>query len=381
MADRLPFHILANIFSAARISTYQPDVHGGTLTSWISHEAVKPFALVCSAWTDAANFVLYRSVAIMGRNSPTLFLRTLEEDPRRALLVRSLVVGLEQDGNATLDDAGREEEAQTLLKVLEMCTEVDTLHVRPFPPSFRTPLLAAITSKRLDTLVCAPRLHTPNSTLYHGSDLQLLCGAARKHLELDFWIVPPTSREFSLPQRQPLTLTHLALSCSNEPHDLMRIIKSAATLVALNVYIEAVCDPAALADALVPSAKTLRRISFISNPPVENIPGGIISLMPTFDRILPSFLQLEHLSTSATEISPSALRRLPPTLSHLEVDSVAHSPHFLSPDALLEVLSDLSITFSLATLVLHSESWLDDAREAVREACAKRDIVFLLEQS
>ena len=134
-------------------------------------------------------------------------------------------------------------------------------------------------------------------------------------------------------------------------------------------------SPAALASALMPSAATLRHLTFLANPPLETFPGRQPPFPPAVNRILPSFEQLEFLSISATEVSVEALRLLPSTLKHLEIESITNFPYFDFSDTLLHIIS--TTHFTLQTLVVQDQSWSSEEAGEVRTACAARGISFI----
>ena len=237
-------------------------------------------------------------------------------------------------------------------------------------------MLAAIASKRLDTLSCAPRLSTPHATPFYASDLVSLVQPSLQELELDCWTSSLDTGGALLPSfPSTLHLTHLKLAFAGAEKLILRLLAAAQSLEVVYVYIEAMFeDPAALASALMPSATTLRSLTLKTNPPLEARPGQQSPYPPAFNRILPHFHQLDYLSISASEISPEALRFLPPSLTHLEIESITDFPHFDFSSHLFRVLS--STSFTLQTLIIHDDGWRVDEAEAVRIVCAGKGIKF-----
>ena len=364
MGDRLPFHVLTNIFSAVRASDPSPDT-------------LRDLVFVSTAWADAASFVMYRSVALYGGATATLFVRTLQRCPHRAYLVRTLLIALELDDDAAAGQPATDEEGLQLVNALAACPNVIDLSIRPLPPSVRIPLLAALASKQLESLVCAPRLNTPQSALFRAADLVSLASPGLQHLELDIWTFPLESREAALLSfPSPLDLTHVKLACSGAEPLVLPLLAATNRLEEADVYLEYMCeDPAALASALMPSAATLRHLTFLANPPLETFPGRQPPFPPAVNRILPSFEQLEFLSISATEVSVEALRLLPSTLKHLEIESITNFPYFDFSDTLLHIIS--TTHFTLQTLVVQDQSWSSEEAGEVRTACAARGISFI----
>ena len=363
MAGNLPFHVLTNIFSAVRASDPSPDT-------------LRDLVFVSTAWADAASFVMYRSVALYGGATATLFVRTLQRCPHRAYLVRTLLIALELDDDAAAGRPATDAEGLQLVNALAACPNVTDLSIRPLPPSVRIPLLAAMASKQLESLVCAPRLNTPHSALFHAADLVAIAKYSLRKLEMDCWAIPLEGRDAPLPSFPPLVnLTHLKLAFAGAEPLVLHLLAASRSLEAAIVYVECMYDdPAALASALLPSASTLRRLTFKTNSPLESFPGQQPPYPPTFNRILPHFQQLEYLSISATEISAEALRTLPPSLTHLEIESITDFPHFDFSEFLLRTIA--STHFTLRSLIIHDDSWHPDEAEEVRVACASRGIQF-----
>lgn len=131
IAERLPFHIMVEIL--AEVETFDHDGsldHGGELVRWNSHENLVPMTLVCRAWTDAASHILFGSVALFGGAAAASFLRSLEVRPMRAALVRSLVIGLRCEEEASEIEGYQLSESLLLIKALEACPRLRHLQVR-----------------------------------------------------------------------------------------------------------------------------------------------------------------------------------------------------------------------------------------------------------
>ena len=240
--------------------------HGGDLVHWDSMESAADFALVSKAWLDAGVFALYRSISIIGEEAAELFLRTIRARPERAALVRSLVIGLLAD-----EEADAEAESNKVLEVLEACTFLTSLQVRPLHPAVRHRVLSAIQAKRLTSLVCLPRCDNNNDTesLYRSTDLLEFATPSLFRLEVDFW-APDHLGLFTphpLPSFPPLALVDFRSFSSGSNAVVLNILTRAGpTLENIIVYFENLFpEPRVIADALATSANTLRTLSFVSD--------------------------------------------------------------------------------------------------------------------
>lgn len=79
-AQLLLFHAIVEVIAGAEEHDDVPD-HGGSV-GWNSSESMRSMALVCRSWADAANHILYSSVALFGGEIAALFIRTLNERPQ-----------------------------------------------------------------------------------------------------------------------------------------------------------------------------------------------------------------------------------------------------------------------------------------------------------
>lgn len=380
-ASSLPYHILMECFTYAIEQNEPEPSRGGKLIGWESNESIKAMSLVCRGWQDAGQSILYKSIAIIGSNVADKFLRTCQSRPDLIDRVKSLVIGLGEVKESTQLIVGQREDSIPLVKVIEACTGLQHLQVRPLHQSIRNELLAAITSKPLLSLVCAPRLIKPDvnwtSELYHSTDIQLVSQSLLK-LELDFWS-KSMPLPVPLPSLPPLRLVELRLHC-DLPHELLCLILKAAgsTLEILDLYFERILSLEDTTQALLPSVQSLRKLRYISNPTLEELGNTNVNLTPIFDRLLPHYHQLEKLSVSATEVSTNLLRLLPPCLKDLEVQSFNHHGTFMFSNVLLLALKDESIEFKLETFTVldAAEVWEAENVELVRSACRARGIIF-----
>jgi hypothetical protein len=151
LATQLPYDILFDSFQMG----FEPDQDDAKGISWTSHETITPLTLICRAWYEAAQDLLYTSVTLLSAASTELFLRTATSNPRRIDRVRYLVVGL-GDEEATGDAAAQL--SIKLVHIINLCSNLRHLQIRPLHESVRVICMSAILSKRLVSLVCSPRL-------------------------------------------------------------------------------------------------------------------------------------------------------------------------------------------------------------------------------
>lgn len=99
---------------------------------------------------------------------------------------------------------------------------------------------------------------------------------------------------------------------------------------------------------------------------------------PLFDRLLPSFVVLDSLCVTATDISVEAFRFLPATLRVLSVLSLNFHSAFNSAADLLDILHDPTVHLSLQTFNLYDSSADWDASDLalLKEAFGDRGIEF-----
>lgn len=381
LAQNLPYHILLDCFTYAADQNELEQARGGRLVGWDSNESVRFLSLICKNWVDAAQCVLYKSIAIIGAESARRFLRTCSERPDLAERVKALVIGLGDVQESTQLEMGQARDSLPLVKVIEACPTLAHLQVRPLHESARTSLMAAITSKPLLSLVCAPRLVKPNvgwtRELYKSTDIELALPTLLR-LELDFWASPVTL-PIPLPVIPPLSLVELRLHC-DLPHELLFLLLTAAgsTLEVADLYFEKLLSLEETTAALATSVHTMKKLRYISNPTLDELNNFNVNVTPIFDRLLPHYQQLERLSVSATEVSTNLFRLLPPCLRDLEVQSFNHHGTFVYSNVLLLALRDQSFNFTLETFTVHdaAEVWEEESVELVRAACRSRGITF-----
>ncbi|KAK4705614.1 hypothetical protein P7C70_g583, partial [Phenoliferia sp. Uapishka_3] len=376
----LPFHILKDVFFAARDGNDHDEFdHGGELVRWDSCESAWAFALVCRAWLPAAVFALYRSVAIIGGESSELFLRTLREQPERAAFVKSLVIGLDYRNEAEpLTEAARLE-SNIVVQVLEACPNITQLQIRPFHPSVRRRLLAAVRSKPLTSLVCLPLYDLGRElSLFRAGDLLELVSPNLQQFEMDLCVESesPLSSHISFPS---LALVDLRMRCTGaDPVILALLTEAGPTLEHIDVYFEAILDdPDVAAAALLPSIHTLRYLSFLTNPTLAVLEARFRPDIPqVFDLTLQQFKKLECLHTSTTEVSSNLFRLLPPSLRRIKLAAFHHSPSFHASHGIIEALKDRDIDFRLTDFELRDGAWDPKDVEEIALALEGRGIVF-----
>jgi hypothetical protein len=381
LAQTLPYHLLLDCFTYAVERHQGEHSHGGRLVGWDSNESIRSMALVCRGWEAAAQTVLHQSIAILGGRAAQRFLRTARDRPDLVDKVRSLVIGLGDAEESKEKENGQAADSLELVKALELCTQLETLQVRPLHHLARDALLPAILSKSLTSLVCAPRLVKPEvpwtRQLYWATDVQLALPTL-KRLELDFWAAP-IPLPIPLPVLPPLVLVELRLHC-DLPDELLYLLLAAAgpTLEVVDLYFERILSAEDTTAALIQSTRSMRQFRYISNPTLDELQNFNINVTPIFDRLLPHYHQLERLFTSATEISTNLFRLLPPCLRDLEIQSFNHHGTFGYSNTLLTALQDESLEFHLKTLTVHdaAEVWDEDSVLAIRAACRVRGIMF-----
>lgn len=379
--ERLPFHILTNIFFMARDGNDTSEFdHGGELVHWDSMESARAWTTVCRAWHDAAVFALYHSVAIIGSVDAYHFLLALQAHPERAAYVKFLVVGLHCDDEANPGTARACFESDQVLHVLEALPNIAHLHIRPLHPSARRRLLAALRKKPLRSLVCLPRLESSFNALFRSADLIDMISPELERLDMDFWAdstkVTPATITFP-----PLALVEVRLFCSNADSPILALLAAAGPrLESIYVYFECLFDKKSAASAaLLPSADTLRSLTWVVNPVLHELEARFNPrALQVFDQILPRFTRLVHLRTSATEVSTNLFRILPPALRRIELNAFHHSPSFHFDANILSAINDQTIDFrSLAEFELHDEGWTRRDVKAVGRALRARGVAFI----
>ena len=372
MAEALPFHVLVLIFRAARVGGHDFD-HGGETVAWDSNRSTRLLCQVCRGWYDAGTSNLYRSISIVGGDTAELFLRTLRARPELARLVRFAAVGVVGD-----DDEAADAEAQSsqLLEVVESLELLAHLQVRPLHHALRPRLHAAVQSRQLTSLVLLPRTDPSDQSLYHELDLFELVTPSMQYLEVDFDASSVPHPHAPLPTFPTLALIDFRSFSSGNEFVTLELIKAAGpTLLSVSVYFETLFSNTSLvADALAPSLSTLRNLSFLTNPTIGILEDRYRRRGPhLFDRLLPSFVRLESLCTSATEVSSDVFSLLPASLRDLEIQSLNDRPAFEIGKA-QEALRDQSIAFHLSDFTIWEATLREDEVERMRVEFETRGI-------
>lgn len=299
IAQTLPFPVLVTILSFVLEpdgtdpeDDFGPHVpeHGGTRTRWDSHEELAPFLRVCREWVPPGQHVLYRSVRIIGEQQADSYLRTVERRPELAKVCRSLVLGLERgpNGEDGRQDNGQGRVSSKLASVLELCELVQNVQLRPLHDSVGWRVSRQLRRLPLRTLVVAPRLasaYTPwTGPLFNASTLPITIPCT-KDLELDTWV---TQAEVSLPlsPSPPLALQNLDLSMLDIPDELLaKVIRNSDRLRTFSLYAEKIFDQRLMQDAFQSTFDSLREVSFICNPGMDELrhftETGIVSATST----------------------------------------------------------------------------------------------------
>lgn len=280
-AQTLPLDVLLLICQLATDPHPSQFAHGGQLpgSRWDSNELVHPLALVCRGWSIAAHAVLYESIAVLDGQTSRLFLRTIERRPQLGQLVRRLVLGLRDQEDelamyspASFDrarspkwqegvlDGGSEDEARSdsfvLGEIITRCRSVIHLQIRrPLHHSVRDVMMATLSSRRWDTIVCAPRMQGPGADwvegFYRTEDVLTLAKRTDGLLEIECALAcgrgPPEAGGELLVEGgspsllvSPVPLRGLRLECNVEPAFLRNVLRWAHKLEHLDVYTERV---------------------------------------------------------------------------------------------------------------------------------------------
>ena len=162
------------------------------------------------------NAVLYQSVRVLDGITSHLCLRTIEDRPPLAQLVRRLVLGLpDLEDELLLNTLGVSEsldqlrqgpvsqidlpietkdeavaESFVLIEILTRCSSVNRLQIQgAFHDSLREVVVPVLHSRTYDTLICTPRLHgTPRKWgdgFYRAEDVFALAAQTQAVLEIE----------------------------------------------------------------------------------------------------------------------------------------------------------------------------------------------------
>ncbi|KAL8277708.1 hypothetical protein RQP46_009830 [Phenoliferia psychrophenolica] len=339
MAGRLPFHILVDVFFAARDGNeVEAFDHGGRLTNlkWDSMESAATLTLVCKAWKDAAVFALHRSISILGGEAASIFLDTLRAHPERAAFTRSMVCGLDFADERACETERALRSSAKVLQALEACPLISHLQIRPLHPSLRLRVVDAIRTKPLTALVYLPRFDTPVLPPHREMDLRDLVGPKLEGLEVELWADSAAPIPSSTPSSillhstfPPLALRDLRVFCPGADGLVLALVSAAGnTLHSLDVYIETVYkDPSVVASALLPSAHTLQRLKYLTCPSLADLAEFYDPKAPqVFDLVLPHLTKLVELVISATEVSPEVFRSIDFRLEEVDLHDEAWRP-------------------------------------------------------
>ncbi|GAA5900799.1 hypothetical protein JCM6882_007667 [Rhodosporidiobolus microsporus] len=371
--------------------------HGGYLASWQSNETMQGLALVCKGWNGAATSVLYRSVSLENRPATELFRRTLAEHPQLADKVNFLTLRLSHETLSATHDVQRLDDAFALLEALRRCAKTVThLHIYPLPDLTRLPLFEAMrTLEKLEVLVCSSRFLTTLSSPGGGRVAPALpidgetTGLHLSRPDLPRLILPPTLHTLELdfqsswsaeafPFHDGVTadgLRKIRLSCDADEETLWELLEQCTMLEVCELYFERLVSVDKSAVALRASAGTMKQLVFLCKQDLELFNPAI---QPLFDRLVSVYPRLETVSISATELSPSVIRLLPPSLAALEIQAFNHVSTFVFTPQLVTDLKDVRFAIGLKSLRVHdaAEAWAEEDIESLRGACRARGIEF-----
>lgn len=381
-ASRLPFDVLHHIFLQLQVVLQEERgeySHGGRLVGWDSNEALRSLPLVSRAWQLAANPALYHSIYLHGSQVANRLLATLKARPELAELVRRVAVGPRDEGHIT--SSGLLEASTSIVEVLNALPHLEHVLIRPLHPSVRPQFLSffAARRRRLKSLVLVAR-DVPGGPRWEGllvqQDLTAIVDGL-EHLDLDIWQFSASKIVPLVHPPDQLRLTHLCLDSDCSPSFTYSLICD--TLIHLHLYFEHLRPSQQAADALSKAAN-LRHLDYVCNPPVDLLDRQHNRrTAPVMDLLLPSLPLLETLHVSATDISPSFLRVLPPHLHRIIIQSYS-SYGFEEPESLLDMLRRPSLdTKGLQELEIRDskERW-EDLEQRLVNVCARRGIRFSL---
>lgn len=241
---------------------------------------------------------------------------TASSHPDLVESTRALSVALDHDqlqGMARNND--RVDQASTsidLVRVINACPSLRHLQIGPLHPHARPALLSALAGTHLASLVAVPKY----GRLYQPLDLLVLLLPSLQRLEVQLILTDSDATDPLFPpplHLPPSQITSLRLVVSlpeQHYHSLITIVGTA--LAEADIYIEFL-DPPDSAKALkawTTTLASLRRLRIFSN-------SGHDYQVPWFDQLLPHFKQVERLSLSASNLTPTVLRNLPSSLPHL----------------------------------------------------------------
>ncbi|GAA5906693.1 hypothetical protein JCM8208_006356 [Rhodotorula glutinis] len=434
VARDLPYELLHAIFRLASTPsspTCRPP-HGGAVRSWHSYEPAAPLSLVCRRWRTPAQAVLFSSVALVGHERAQAFVDAVAGSERvrqlakkeTAFVVLALDAEEEQSPSSSpsrLDPPsapGRQSATSELLvSALEACTSAAHVHVRTLHQTVRARLLGTLMDPQrpLVTLILGPthvaakRWSEGLWDVRDGWDLR----PTVENLEHTGLVAPgpPATTGQSLRPLPQLALRRLKL-WHDWPFDLLAAaLKSSPSLEFLDLYFEQHKPAQALLDALKVSGKSLREVRYVYNPTATGPDSGDSSSSvspppshsslrgqtsspdhsssststrpsrpaPLFDLLLPHLTSLRTLHCTSTELTPSALLALPPSLQSLSVKTLNSLSRF-SPRALLAVLRDPHLAlpdgFERLTVTDNPDEWGEEAIDEATLRCEELGVRF-----
>lgn len=372
----LPPLVLDEIFELAIHDDGEEGEHGGSLLRWNSNELAFGLLLVCKGWLETGMEVLYRSVAILDAESARSFLNAIAAKPELASRVVYLVIGL---SGSMMEEVEERRSSENVVAALDACTHLRHLQIRPLHDSVRLALLAALVTKPLLTLVCAPRLATPSAREWFQSDDIALALSSLTRLELDFWGTANLTHPYPAIPHCP-SLQHVRLHFSYPSDLVFAIVEGCTNLVTADLYFERLAPQDRAAQAFRASVATLKHLRFVSNPTSDELDAFDESTKPFLDALFPQFGALETLTVSATDVSIALFRSLPPTLHSLLIQSYNHRATFAVEylDELLETLRDGKLDIKLRRFSLYdlAVAWGEGPISLLREACEARQVAF-----
>ncbi|GAA5828375.1 hypothetical protein JCM11251_006219 [Rhodosporidiobolus azoricus] len=328
--SRLPYELLHAIFLLAAVPSDTRPPHGGSVHSWCSFEPAAAFSLVCKSWRSPAQAVLFSSVSLIGHRPASLFVRTVQAPTSSHLAKKTafLVLGLDPHVEASRDSSLRQREtSELLIQALEACPSAVHLHVRPLSHEIRHRLLAAAFDPKrgVRSIIISPRVLT---SLPWSGNLWLAEDATNpipslENLEITTF-VKPAERPLTPKYFPPLALRRIKVHADYPMEVLVHALRQSSQLEFVDLYFELHKPLEEMLEALKPSVGATVEMRYICNLTHYELLAldatSSASLPPTlFDTLLPLYTKLTYLRVSATDISPLALRFLPPTFRKLHV--------------------------------------------------------------
>lgn len=379
-AQQLPVEVLARIFLHALFDDDQDGwENGNELVGWDSSSGAASLALVCKAWKSPATALLYGSVEIRGSRAAVGFLTTTRKRPELLALLSSLVVGLGRLENITDGSMGHVPASFCLMEVLESCSNVDQLQIRPLHVAVGPRLAAYLARARPRALVMSDRVVRPPPAWCHGlfdsvSWAEVLQRAERYDLDWDMEI-SPLPLPVALP---PLRLRHCSLRVFAD-HEVFYHFYSALTgahMRILRVYAEQKFPPKTLASSLAHLTQ-LRHLRYVCNPPLEHSPPfDPVFDPPLIDLLLPHLRRLETLDISATEVTTRIFSDLPHTLRSVKIN--VFTPNgFAYTSSMADDIRSAPHSLEELVIVDSRARWATKDIEELDKACEGRGVRFI----